>query len=142
LRRETKGFPMSGSVQAIEVVRSAYDAFGRGDFPAILELLADHFEWKFCGSKGLPYTGTFRTRDEMARWFASIGEVEDIQVFEPREFLTAGENVTVLGWERTQAKFGGRLFETEWVHVFTVREGRIVRFWGMYDTEASAAARA
>jgi hypothetical protein len=28
------------------------------------------------------------------------------------------------------------------VHVFTVREGRIVRFWGMYDTEASAAARA
>jgi ketosteroid isomerase-like protein len=69
-------------------------------------------------------------------------EVEDIQVFEPREFLTAGENVTVLGWERTQAKFGGRLFETEWVHVFTVREGRIVRFWGMYDTEASAAARA
>jgi ketosteroid isomerase-like protein len=77
-----------------------------------------------------------------ARWFASIGEVEDIQVFEPREFLTAGENVTVLGWERTQAKFGGRLFETEWVHVFTGREGRIVRFWGMYDTEASAAARA
>jgi uncharacterized protein len=103
---------MSGSVQAIEIVRSGYEAFGRGDFPAILELLAGDFEWKFCGSKGLPYTGTFRTRDEMARWFASIGEVEDIQVFEPREFITAGENVTVLGWERTQAKFGGRLFET------------------------------
>jgi hypothetical protein len=27
------------------------------------------------------------------------------------------------------------------VHVFTVRDGRIVRFWGMYDNEASGAAR-
>jgi len=29
----------------------------------------------------------------------------------------------------------------EWAHVFTVRGGKIVRFWGIYDTEASAAAR-
>jgi uncharacterized protein len=132
---------MSGAVEATEIARSAYEAFGRGDVAGVLDLLADNFEWKFCGSKGLPYTGTFRTREEMARWFASIGEVEEIQVFEPREFIAAGENVTVLGWERTQAKFGGGLFETEWVHVFTVRGGRIVRFWGMYDTEASADAR-
>ena len=36
----------------------------------------------------------------------------------------------------------GKVFETEWVHVFTVRGGRITRFFGIYDTEASAAARA
>jgi ketosteroid isomerase-like protein len=34
------------------------------------------------------------------------------------------------------------VFETEWVHEFTVRGGKIVRFWGIYDTKASAAARA
>jgi len=68
-------------------------------------------------------------------------EVEDILVFEPREFIPAGDNVTVLGWERTRARPSGKVFETEWVHIFTVSDGRIVRFWGMYDTEASAAAR-
>ena len=50
--------------------------------------------------------------------------------------------MTVLGWERTAARPSGKVFESEWVHVFSVRDGRITRFWGMYDNEASAAARA
>ncbi|HEY5769521.1 MAG TPA: nuclear transport factor 2 family protein [Terrimicrobium sp.] len=132
---------MSPTVQAVEVVQSAYAAFGRGDTPALLSLIADDVEWKFIGAKGLPYTGTFRTRDEVANWFAGIPEVDDVLAFEPREFMPAGDNVTVLGWERTQARPSGEVFETEWAHVFTVRNGRIVRFWGIYDTEASAAAR-
>ena len=130
------------STPALEIVQTIYAAFGRGDLPAILGLLADDVDWKFFGAQGLPYTGTFRTRDEIARWFASLAEVDDIEAFEPRELIPAGDSVTVLGWERTRAKPGGKVFETEWVHVFTVRDDRIVRFWGMYDTEASAAARA
>jgi ketosteroid isomerase-like protein len=72
--------------------------------------------------------------------FASIPEVEDVLAFEPREFIPAGDKVAVLGWERSQAR-SGKVFESEWVHIFTVRDGRIVRFWGMYDTQASAEAR-
>jgi uncharacterized protein len=109
--------------------------------PAIPSLIAADVEWKFCGAKGLPYTGTFRTKDEIDSWFASIPEVEDILVFEPGEFISPGDNVTLLGWERTRARPSGKVFETEWVHIFTVRDGRIVRFWGIYDTEASASAR-
>lgn len=132
---------MSTSAKTLEVVRAAYAAFGRGDMPAILDLVSEDIDWKFFGARGLPYTGVFRTKDEIARWFASIPEVDDILVFEPREFIDGGEHVTVLGWERTRARPSGRIFESEWAHVFTARAGRIVRFWGMYDTEASAAAR-
>ena len=98
---------MSPTVQAVEVVQSAYAAFGRGDTPALLSLIADDVEWKFIGAKGLPYTGTFRTRDEVANWFAGIPEVDDVLAFEPREFMPAGDNVTVLGWERTQTRPSG-----------------------------------
>ena len=133
---------MSTNAQALEVVQTAYAAFGRGDLPAILNLVSENIDWKFLGARGLPYTGAFRTKDEIAKWFASIPEVDDILAFEPREFINGGEHVTVLGWERTRARPSGKIFETDWTHVFTVRGGRIVRFWGMYDTEASAAARA
>ncbi len=132
---------MSTSAKALEVVQTAYAAFGRGDLPAILNLVSEDIDWEFFGAKGLPYTGVFQSKDEVARWFASIPEVDDILVFEPREFINGGEHVTVLGWERTRARPSGRIFESEWVHVFTVRAGRVVRFWAMYDTEASAAAR-
>lgn len=133
---------MGPTAEALEVVQTAYAAFGRGDLPAILSLVSENVDWKFFGARGLPYTGAFRTKDEVAKWFASIPEVDDILVFEPREFITGGEHVTVLGWERTRARPSGNIFETEWAHVFTVRGGRVVRFWAMYDTEASAAARA
>ena len=125
----------------LEVVQAAYAAFGRGDVPAIQALVSEPTEWTFRGPRDLPYSGTFRTRDEIGRWFAAVASVDDVQAFEPREFLVSGDHVTVLGWERTAARPDGRTFETEWVHVFTVRGGAIVRFWGMYDNEASLLAR-
>lgn len=125
----------------LDVVQAAYAAFGSGNIPAILDLVAEDIDWTFRGAKGLSYTGTFRGRSAVERWFASVVQVDDIQVFEPREFIVGGDHVTVLGWERTRALPDGNVFETDWVHVFTVRGGRVVRFWGIYDTQAAAAAR-
>ena len=129
------------SAQTVAIVQQAYQAFGRGDIPGVLALLAEPVEWRFIGAKGLPYTGTFTTRADVGQWFASVAAVDDVQGFEPREFIDGGEHVTVLGFERTTSRPRGKVFETEWAHVFTVRDGRITRFWGIYDTEASAAAR-
>jgi ketosteroid isomerase-like protein len=50
--------------------------------------------------------------------------------------------VTVIGWERTAALPGGQVFECDWIHVWTVRDGLVTRLYGMLDTEAAAAARA
>jgi ketosteroid isomerase-like protein len=50
--------------------------------------------------------------------------------------IEAGEHVTVLGWEKTTAVESQTTFETEWVHVFTVREGKITRWRGFFDTAA------
>jgi len=125
----------------LDLVKVAYSAFGRGDLAAILELVADDVQWTFRGSKGLPYTGSWRTKTDVAKWFQNIPKADDIQAFEPREFIAGSDSVTVLGWERSRAVPNGTVFESDWVHVFTVRDGRVVRFWGMYDTEASAAAR-
>ena len=133
---------MSKATQALETVQTAYAAFGRGDVPTIVSMLSEKFEWKFIGAKGLAYTGSFNTAEQVGNWFADVARLDDITHFEPREFIS-GEagHVTVLGWERTRAQPGGKVFECEWAHVFTVTEGRISRFWGIYDTQASAAAR-
>lgn len=131
---------MKDQVSAVELVRRAYQAFGRGDIAAIVAMTDDQVDWRFNGPKRIPYSGRFK-KNEVAQWFADIAAVDDVQAFEPREFISEGDHVTVLGWERCAARPSGRVFETEWVHVFTVRRGKVVRFWGMYDNEASAAAR-
>jgi len=125
-----------------ETIQAMYGAFGRGDIPALLAMLTDDVHWEHKGSIGLPYMGVFRGKQAVAQWFGHVAENDGIQAFEPREFLAGPDHVTVLGWERTQALPKGRVFETDWVHVFNLRGGLVCRFIGTYDTAAVAAARA
>lgn len=124
----------------VDVIRAAYEAFGRGDVPAIVDLLSADVDWRFTGARRLAYTGRFK-KSQVAAWFADVAALDDMRAFEPREFISGGEHVTVLGWERCAARPSGKVFETDWVHVFTVKHGKITRFFGIYDTEASAAVR-
>jgi ketosteroid isomerase-like protein len=120
----------------LAIVQEVYQAFGRGDIPALLDLLADEVDWKVVGSPRIPYSGLRRNAQEVARFFEEVAQADDIHVFEPREFIDAGESVVVLGFERSTARVEGTTFESEWVHVFTVRHGKVTRWRGFYDTAA------
>ncbi len=130
------------SASPLTVVQEAYAAFGTGDLPKILSLLAPGCAWEFIGPSSIPYCGKRTSPEAIQAFFMQVAESDDLHAFEPREFLPGGDHVTVLGWERMTPKPRGRMFETEWVHVFTVQNGKITRFKGLYDTAASVAARA
>lgn len=121
---------------ATTIVQEVYAAFGRGDVPAILSLVASDVDWEFVASPGLAYAGRRRSRAEVAAFFEAIPRTDNIHAFEPREFLEAGSHVTVLGWERATALDTGKDFESEWVHVFTVTEGKVTRWRGFFNTAA------
>lgn len=124
-----------------QTVQSLYAAFGRGDLAALLDLLTDDVQWEHKGSTGDAYMRTAHGRADVARWFGEVAELDEVQAFEPREFLAGADHVTVLGWERTRALPAGGVFECDWVHVFTLRDGRVCRFVGQFDTAAVLAAR-
>jgi ketosteroid isomerase-like protein len=124
----------------VDVIRAAYDAFGRGDVSAIVNLLSEDVDWRFVGARHLAYTGRFE-KSQIAQWFGDLATLEEVQAFEPREFIPGGAHVTVLGWERCANRRSGKAYESDWVHIFTVKSGKITRFFGIYDSEAAAAAR-
>ena len=121
---------------AMAVVQQVYEAFGRQDVPAILGMVAEDVDWEFLGSPGLAYAGNRRNHQGVADFFAAVGRLDDIKVFEPREWIEADGHVTVLGWEKSTARDTGKDFETEWVHLFTVRDGKITRWRGFFNTAA------
>lgn len=120
----------------MDVIQEVYAAFGRGDVPAILNLVADDVDWEFVGPADLAYARRRGNRAEVEQFFADIPRADDILAFEPREFIDGGDNVTVLGMEKSRAKETGRDFETEWAHVFTVKQGKVTRWRGFFDTAA------
>jgi len=121
---------------AVDVVQQAYEAFGRGDIAAMEKMIANVVDWEVVGPANLAYAGRRSTPQQVGDFFRAIPQSDDIHAFEPREFIEAGEHVTVLGWEDTTAVDTGKRFQSEWAHVFTVRDGKIIRWRGFYDTAA------
>lgn len=120
----------------IEIAQRIYAAFGSGNIPAMIACVADQVDWEFVGPHTLPYAGRRRSPAEVAAFFGAIPQADQIHQFEPREFIEGGEHVTVLGWEQTTALETGKEFSTEWVHVFTVKNDKVTRWRGFYNTAA------
>jgi ketosteroid isomerase-like protein len=121
----------------VRIVQEGYAAFGRGDISALLNLQTDDVEWVIPGpTDRLPFAGTFQGREEVGRFLALLGQSVEHEQFEPRDFVAGGDGVVVLGAERGRARSTGRSYETEWVMVFVVREGKIARMRVYQDTAA------
>jgi uncharacterized protein len=120
--------------QNVDVVQQGYEAFGRGDIPAVLELLTDDVVWTEQGPSVIPFAGTFRGREGIAEFFTLLDETLEFEQFEPRKFVGQGDTVVVVGYERSLAKPTGRTFEQEWAHVYTLRDGKIATGLFIEDT--------
>jgi ketosteroid isomerase-like protein len=124
----------------VGVVQQAYEAFGRGDIPAVLDLLTEDVEWTFQGPSVIPFAGTFRGREGIEEFYSLVGETLEFEQFEPREFVAQGDMVVVVGYERSVVKQTGRRFEQEWAHVYTLRDDKIAtgRFFENTAAEVEA----
>ena len=123
----------------VEVVKGAYEAFGRRDIPGLLEMLTEDVDWFTAGSPdAIPYAGQKRGRKEVEGFFTTLAATEDITHFEPREFIAQGDRVVVLGNYKGRVLANSRGYDVDWLQVFTVRDGKIAGFREYLDTAALA----
>lgn len=123
-----------------EIVQNAYQAFGEGNIENLLSYFAEDINWRGPHFDGSPFKPEYRGHADVAAMFATLDDKETISRFEPREFIAQGDKVVVLGNLASTIKETGRDYETEWVHVFTVRDGLITNFWELFDTAVVAKA--
>jgi uncharacterized protein len=126
--------------QNIEVVKRGYEAFGSGDINSLLDLFHENIEWHQPQAEGLPYQERYDGREAVGGMFAALDENEDISHFEPHEFIAQGDKVVVLGTMSATVKDTGRDYQTDWVHIFTVRDGKVTNFKELFDTAAASKA--
>jgi hypothetical protein len=128
-----------GTLENVQVVKEGYAAFGRGDVPGLLALMAEDVEWIIPGA-GLPLAGTYRGPEGVANFFQKLSAEAEILDFQPREFVADGDRVLVVGWQRFKVKATNRTAETDWIMAFTVRNGKVANFREYNDTKAIASA--
>lgn len=124
----------------IELVRRVYRAFAVRDIPTILQVLATDVEWGEPANPFNPAAGTRHGHAGFMEWLQVGKESEEILVLEPRKFLADGDTVAVIGFTKCRVKATGKMYETDFVHVATVKDGKITRFQEFFDTFAAAEA--
>ena len=119
-----------GEQQNTEIVRQGYAAFGRGDIPALLDLVDDDVEWESVigAAPHVPMAGKRYGKQAVAEFFRILSQTVEFSRFEPREFIAQGDQVVILGSYEGRSKATGRTFAEEWAMVQSIKNGKIVRF--------------
>jgi uncharacterized protein len=107
----------------VDVVQSAWDAFGRGDIDAVLEAISPSAQTRV--PESLPWGGTYSGPDGFRDFLAKLGETFEQFSATPEKVLGADDNhVVVLA--RTKGRTGaGRTIEGSAIWIYQLRDGKI-----------------
>jgi ketosteroid isomerase-like protein len=123
--------------QNTKLVQDAYAAFGRNDIPTILSYLADDIVWVgvYGAASHVPTSGERRGKAAVDEFFKQVAEHVKFDQFEPREFLATGDKVVVLGHYAATTPVK-KSFKSDFAMVFTLRNGKVIRFQEFCDSAA------
>ena len=110
-----------------ERVHALYEAFGRGDVPAVLGAFDPGIQWReaenFRYADRNPYVGPQAVAEGV---FLRISSDLDHFVVAPEKIADAGETVLAEGRYRGTVKTTGKAVSAQFAHVWRFRDGRII----------------
>jgi ketosteroid isomerase-like protein len=115
----------------IEILRDAYNAFARGDIPAVLEAFDPDVDWT--EPAGNPWPAHHRGHDQVVGlWRTAAERLGPSWRVVPEHFLAVEGGVMVLGEHRGQNAAGP--WRVPFAMLVEMRNGKAVRFVQFCDT--------
>ena len=118
----------------VDKVKDIYEAFGRGDVPAIIHKLDDNVEWETqVHVDGVPWLQPRHGKAGVSGFFAALAPLE-ITRFEPYEIFESGDKVFVL--VNFEAKNQGKSYSFPLnAHLWQFNSaGKVARYEHITDT--------
>jgi ketosteroid isomerase-like protein len=117
------------SEENIEMVRSFYEAFNRGDWDAMFR--DAHPDFELTTPPQLPNAGTYRGREECQRFLQDGLAAFEASIVEPEEFFESGDRVVAVYTNRVRPKGSSAEIENRNAQLWTIRDGKVksVRFF-------------
>jgi ketosteroid isomerase-like protein len=117
------------SQENVELVRSALEVGAARGFDAVSDLCDPNIECSPPANS--PTAGTFRGLDEIRALISEWRDQFEDFGFDPERLVDAGDRVVVFGHQHGRGRASGVDISESQVHVYTLRDGRILR-WQMF----------
>jgi ketosteroid isomerase-like protein len=125
------------SNENVELLRGTYDAFGRGDVPAVMAAFADDISWSV--PEALPHGVQSRGKGEVGQFFQRLASTWEDFELEIDDYVASGERVCVIG--RATGRLDGVQTGYGFVHAWTVRDGVCIALDEYVDPDPHVLAR-
>lgn len=126
------------SDQNIATVQAIYEAFGRGDVQAILDVLADDVDFASePDQKIAPWHGR-RSKADVPAFFQAIGETVDVTEFTPLAITSNATDVMAVIRFGVTARASKKSGTMDLHHWWRFRDGKVVLYRGTEDTALTA----
>ena len=125
----------------VDVVRTALDAFNRGDQAALLALFTDDAE--VYSTEALPNAGRFKGREGYLEWVGAWLDAWDHFIVEPLDYEAIDDRRVVAPVrQRGRGRHSGVEIEMSVVYLFELEAGKVRRFELHVDRPSALAAAA
>jgi ketosteroid isomerase-like protein len=109
----------------VQTLRAVYEAVSRGDWDAALRDASANFELKPPDTN--PIAGTYRGPDEVRRFFDELWAAFAEVALEPEKFVDLDDRILVFLLMRLRPTDSDAMLEMRIIHLWTVRDGEIIR---------------
>ncbi len=116
-----------------KLVQKTYDLFKSGD-GTFLKQFSDDISWELPEMENVPYAGKCNGIGSVVDIFKRLDDAEENLIHEPTEFIAKEDKVIVFGNFKWRVKATGNEYSSDFVHVMTVKEGKINGFKEYMDT--------
>jgi uncharacterized protein len=123
------------SQENIDVINKIYQAFGQRDFDTVLEHFGPTIEWVAAFNSPLADRSPYRGLDEVREGvFMRIAAGFERLTVKADEIFGADDRVVVLGFYDGVYRANGKPFQAQVAHIWTLANGKAVKFQQYVDT--------
>jgi len=119
----------------VETLKRGYAALNRGDLSVVLELLDPEIEWHEPAPS--PEAGAHRGRDSFERFLRGWLESFDAFRVDPERVVERGDDLVVIVRQSGTGRSSGLHVDARLAHVWTVANGKAVRWEAVAEPEAA-----
>ena len=123
-------------MNSVDLIKNLYEAFGRGDIPAVLGAMSPDIRWHQAEGNpyrpsGEPWIGPDAVLNNL---FVRLGGEWDGFSVHTKRFHDAGDSVVVEGRYTGKFKATGKSMDAQFCHLWDVQDGKAIRFQQYIDT--------
>ena len=121
-----------------QIVEQLYKYYAEENMQAALTFFDNDITWVRPGAPEIPFAGTFKGMEGLAKMLAIQSATVEIKTFLPKKICAGDDTVIVLGSDTAIVIPTGKTYSSEWVQAFTFKNGKIIHVQVYMDTKTIA----